>query len=1796
MKLTKKRFSILTALLLLVVAISLVLVACGDKETPPPSEEPVDTLPVSPEEVSHIEVVEGTIPTYYPLNGELDLSKAKIAVYKKAVELPPADETPEEGGEENGEGEVAEAEDTENPADFVLVDVTADMVSGFSSTKSGKGFLTITYAEGIFTDYEYTVFGKNLYVVTYHLNGGTYPTTGEEDEESASAKDTQTYPQLLEANENHVIYLYKNDVDIDLYQCSKAGYTFQGWHKAEDFSDEAITTVDEGNVDFIHLYANWSLNENVINFHSSFEGEEEVEFQITYTYFDSILLDCAQNEALAELVNPIIEKATEKNLVFVGFYASDTFSGNPLTEIDVTKAEDVDVYLRWTEKVTVSLKHNPASTYVYPLNLTNARVLAEERLVIKNVEGEVIEDDVKILATNIPDFDTTVAGEKEINILYTRDGYVHQIPFAYTVLDESKAGVFYNPMDGQFNPEDTLFHSYDFAEGIASESVLPVPVKENYTFIGWTKVTSATAKPTANSKPLVAVPADPETGAESIPALADESKNPGTLYLCALWTPTVYKIHYMSLQDGAEYEEIHTEEYTVETVVKEGKETLEYLPLWAEATRTNFYFKGWRYGSESGDFVENQPCGLSGDKYYYADWYSTIVDLTINPLKDDAYRFDVSADSEGLVLSSTITLADRLSPLREDSARIVYVLVGENNVELETYELHTGAPFTAKDGTEIKNVIWDDLFTAKSFGDGFVTIQAIALNDEASPESWTYSAEYKVDINVPYVQVLSIDADSNFLFIGASQTLTCKIDPISAKDLQGNITFQVSVYTSPTALPAVYDNFVTPSDDDAEKYEILITDTQKVPEGSVLYVQAFLNKEFNPNGKTVISEKFKFTVPKAISSYTELAEMKKDGNYYLSADIDFAGNSWIPFGYAEEKDGELTFDNAFTGSFFGYEIENGQKVYHVIENFTLDLAGHEQICAGFFGATSHATVEGVTLENVSISGDCATVPYVGAIAGLFRNGSMKDCTVLGEINLTNATHVGGLVGYMFSSVHDSTNVKNTDGLTITVENGEDAADTIYVGGIVGLQENGEVSGIVSKANITVNGAKNAYVGGIAGNAQDGFNNCEAYGSITVNALHANVPTETTLSVGGIAGEVSHKTDNLAKVTELKAHDINITVSATGKAYVGGIAGNGTDVEIYLCESKNLTLTVGMGGTITKPATKKNTLYVGGIAGNGASIGSCKVENGKITVNNMSDLYAGGIAGTAKEIVDGIVDCGIKADNIFAELSVGGIAGIATGSVNGTYDHVSNTTENPDIQITTSSASIHYVGGLLGQGTVITQSTVTADISLLCDEAKTADIYLGGIVGSATSCEKTTYQGSLTVKGSKAFYVGGIIGKGESVTEASATVVLNLTGGKGTSTLVGGIAGYISSAITNSQAKANLGATSQGAGVLNMGGIAGQVKSANKDLAILSDNTVLEGSTLTGSSDQGATVSIGGIAGLANGEFGYNVATAKISASSISTSGKGSVYAGGAFGQIEKGSSAYCTTVINGQVDGSASENVVVGGVVGQNSATIAISYAYGGTVNANLTTAGKVGNAGGFVGKNVGSVDECYASVRVAGNIAVVGNIYLGGFAGANNATILRSYTQETAYLSDVVGEKTAGEMYVGGFVGSNEAPTTSATCLIEDCYSLSRTDAASYVGGFVGINGSTATIARSIARGSVNDNTSGSGSAVNGFAGKGTTGYVACINHCYSDEAGTIPAGTKQSNQAGGSSSVEGISNYSTYKMKNSSTYVKVMLGYSDQVWTFVQDENPSLIFSDSWVLSEDETHFEIAPKIQEE
>ena len=53
---------------------------------------------------------------------------------------------------------------------------------------------------------------------------------------------------------------------------------------------------------------------------------------------------------------------------------------------------------------------------------------------------------------------------------------------------------------------------------------------------------------------------------------------------------------------------------------------------------------------------------------------------------------------------------------------------------------------------------------------------------------------------------------------------------------------------------------------------------------------------------------------------------------------------------------------------------------------------------------------------------------------------------------------------------------------------------------------------------------------------------------------------------------------------------------------------------------------------------------------------------------------------------------------------------------------------------------------------------------------------------------------------------------------------------------------------------------------------------------------------------------------------------------------------------------------------------------------------------------------------------------------------------------------------------------------------------------------------------------------------------------------------------------------------------------MKNSSTYVKVMLGYSDQVWTFVQDENPSLIFSDSWVLSEDETHFEIAPKIQEE
>jgi len=147
------------------------------------------------------------------------------------------------------------------------------------------------------------------------------------------------------------------------------------------------------------------------------------------------------------------------------------------------------------------------------------------------------------------------------------------------------------------------------------------------------------------------------------------------------------------------------------------------------------------------------------------------------------------------------------------------------------------------------------------------------------------------------------------------------------------------------------------------------------------------------------------------------------------------------------------------------------------------------------------------------------------------------------------------------------------------------------------------------------------------------------------------------------------------------------------------------------------------------------------------------------------------------------------------------------------------------------------------------------------------------------------------------------------------------------------------------------------------------------------------------------------------------------------------------GWIEMGAITNCYVV-----DGSVSGKGYVGGLVGKNTGSITDCYATGSVTGISFV--------GGLVGENcglgrtsewrsTGNMDRCYATGSVTGYGAV------GGLVGANHyATVMNCFS-----TTDVIGEGS-----VGGLVGENDGD-------VDNCYSYCTVDAEDMVGGLVGRN-----------------------------------------------------------------------------------------------------------------------------------
>jgi len=221
---------------------------------------------------------------------------------------------------------------------------------------------------------------------------------------------------------------------------------------------------------------------------------------------------------------------------------------------------------------------------------------------------------------------------------------------------------------------------------------------------------------------------------------------------------------------------------------------------------------------------------------------------------------------------------------------------------------------------------------------------------------------------------------------------------------------------------------------------------------------------------------------------------------------------------------------------------------------------------------------------------------------------------------------------------------------------------------------------------------------------------------------------------------------------------------------------------------------------------------------------------------------------------------------------------------------------------------------------------------------------------------------------------------------------------------------------------------------------------------------------------------------------------------------GNVMVGGLVGENE-------ATVINAYTTGSIYGNGGVGGLVGRNyyssitgshstanvtgipvsdsskSSTLGglVGINFGGSITDSYATGSVIGNAwiGGLVGNNIGSstITNSYATGSV--NAAVIGvreGTYItggiGGLVGNNTGTITNSYAtgNVTGYLA---ATGPSGEGYdgaeVGGLVGSNAGTITNS-------YATGNVIGRNYVGGLIGrsLSGSRSIVIGSYATGNV--------------------------------------------------------------------------------------------------------------------
>ncbi len=258
------------------------------------------------------------------------------------------------------------------------------------------------------------------YSITYYCNGGT------QSQENVDSYDILTA--------------------VTFHDIEKAGYTFEGWYRTEDFRNQ-VSMLLQGTTGNVELYAKFTVNVYTIDYQLNDGIMTEDNAVTSYTVEDVVVL----------------VDAWKAHYTFDGWYA-DVQLENKVENFDVKQAENVTLYAKFTPvKYFITwdanggtLEEGYATEYTVEDNFDLAIAVKEHYV----LDGWYLEKD----------FENKVNSLKEV--LNDVTLYAKYSPCKYTVTYQVDGGVLAEGAVTEYTVED-------------GQIVLVVAVKEGYTFGGW---------------------------------------------------------------------------------------------------------------------------------------------------------------------------------------------------------------------------------------------------------------------------------------------------------------------------------------------------------------------------------------------------------------------------------------------------------------------------------------------------------------------------------------------------------------------------------------------------------------------------------------------------------------------------------------------------------------------------------------------------------------------------------------------------------------------------------------------------------------------------------------------------------------------------------------------------------------------------------------------------------------------------------------------------------------------------------------------------------------------------------------------------------------------------------------------------------------------------------------------------------------------------------------------------------------------------------------------------------------